>query len=71
MTTRTTQGWHVPSTWRAPVTPIDISYRDEGHGKAPYYDHYTIQKATMRLTQICLPRGMIPADFASLWKSMR
>lgn len=27
-------------------SPIEIPYRDEGNGQGPFYDHYTLQRAT-------------------------
>lgn len=39
-------------------TPIEIAYRDEGNGKGPFYDHYSLQRATQYPTTISCPAKM-------------
>lgn len=50
----------LPSPAKETKAPIVIAYRDEGKepGKAPFYDHYTAQKATDYPTRIACSEDM-------------
>ena len=60
--------YHLP---RSPLTPapIEISYRDEGNGNGPFYDHYTIQRATFQETVVSLPPQMTTQALVSFIKT--
>lgn len=43
-------------------TPITISYRDEGRGMGPFWDHHTVQIMSGRQTRVCFPVGLPPTQ---------
>lgn len=59
----------ISDTWKSQLAPIEITYRDEGNGKGPFYDHYTIQRALLRPTQILIPANQTTSALVSYIKT--